>query len=376
MCIRDRWCDIAQAYRAAWQARQGDHEGARKTLAQLPHDFVQSFHFHRKRAVAELAQSGMLDEAAQLVTQALLPVGEDPEVVQSILNAYKQAGRWDDAFVWARRLPSEWREYALGEWAAHALQQGDPDPTRRLNPSERTPAVLMRLARAAQTLNRPQQARSWREDTLRQLKRFPEPWREFQHMLVAIELAQVGDFEQAETVIRQMKRGQPPCFWAARQAANSALEQGDLNYAQRFAALIGAQNLRVRAYAAIAARLYQRGQQQQAQAIIERLKRELQPLKRLAPDASADLADGVCLPIIEAGSYELAQPLLRELEAEMQQIPFNSNRALLMYCIVKCYVRAGRLENAFRIAAEADTPEEQTRALLAILHAQIWGYQN
>ncbi|MCX7993638.1 MAG: cytochrome P450, partial [Fimbriimonadales bacterium] len=30
------WCDIAQAYRAAWQARQGDHEGARKTLAQLP----------------------------------------------------------------------------------------------------------------------------------------------------------------------------------------------------------------------------------------------------------------------------------------------------------------------------------------------------
>ncbi len=364
---------IALAYYAASQARRGDRDAARHTIAQLPHDFVQPLHTYRSRAVIEMAQAGMLDEAAQLVEQAPYEVLEDTEPVRDILDAYKYAGRWNDALGWARQLLPGWREYALGEWAAHALQQGDPDPTRRLNPTERTPGVLMRLARAAYEQNHPQQARQWRDTALKQLERLPPQARDAQRMQVAIELARMGDFEQAERIIRIMAWGQSLRTWAAVQAAHSALTQNRLDIAQRLALNSEPSTLRTKILARIAARYYQIGQHKIAQTLIDRCLQDTRTANRVhLLGYLVGVLHDICMPAIEEGGYELVSSLLRHLETEMKRLDPARDRVFILWGVIQCYVKAGKWEEAFRLAAEADTREGQARALLAILSVQVW----
>ncbi len=363
---------ITLAYYAASQARQGDRDGARRTITQLPHDFIQPLHSYRNRAIIDLAQAGMLDEAAQLVTQAPYEALEDNDPVRGILEAYKHAGRWNDALGWARRLSPGWREYALCEWAAYAQQLGDPDPTRHLNPTERTPGVLMRLARAAREQSRPQQARQWRNAALKQLERLPLQARDAQRTQVAIELARMGDFEQAERIIRSMARGELRT-WAAIQAAKGALAQDRLDIAQRLALNSEPSNLRTKILARIAARYHQIGQQKTAQMLVERYLQETQAANRGHRLGSLiGVLYDVCMPVIEEGSYELVLPQLHHLEAEIKRFAPVRDRVFLAWGVIQCYVKAGKWAEAFRLAAEADTREEQARTLLAILHAQMW----
>jgi hypothetical protein len=134
---------------------------------------TQSFYSMRQSALEEPLRAGLLEVGARLCIEASMPALESSDVPRSLLDAYRRVGRWGDALNWARQLPSEWREFALIEWAAHALQQGDPDPTRNLNAQEQTPALLLRLAHIAQGRNMPQQANRWRTAALQRLKSLP-----------------------------------------------------------------------------------------------------------------------------------------------------------------------------------------------------------
>jgi thioredoxin-like negative regulator of GroEL len=365
--------ETALALFAAAQARKGDHAGARRTLKQLPAGFVQSFHLLRQRALEALLQAGLLEEGARLCIEASLPAMESSDAPRSVLDAYRRAGRWGDALNWARQLPSEWREFALIVWAAHALQQGDPDPTRRLNAQEQTPALLLRLAHIAQGRNMLQQANRWRTEALQRLKSLPANERDLLFHSAAIELARMGDYERAESLIKQIKPRDSLRNWTARQAAYSALEQGNLNRAQRFAEMISAQNIRIRVYARIAARYYQAGDRQTAQAIIDRLVQQMQTQRHTGlVNYAVDMTDGVCRPVIEEDAYPLVQPLLRQLEEEIAKAPSADARKFILHGVLSCYTKAGDLERAFHLAAQQRTRKEQAEALLSILHVYAW----
>lgn len=365
--------ETALALFAAAQARKGDHAGARGTLKQLPAGFMISFHPQRQRALEALLQAGMLEEGARLCIEASLPDLESSDAPRSVLDAYRRAGRWGDALNWARQLPPEWREFSLTEWAAHALQQGDPDPTRRLNAQEQTPALLLRLAHTAQGRNMLQQANRWRTEALQRLKSLPARERDLLLHSAAIELARMGDYERAESLIKQIKPGDSLRSWTARQAAYSALEQGNLNRAQRFASLIDAHNIRIRVYAHIAARYYQAGEKRIAQGLIDRIVQQMQPQRHTGlVNYAVDMTDGVCHPVIEEDAYPLVRPLLRQLEEEVAKAPSADARKFMLNGVLSCYTKAGDLERAFHLAAQQRTHKERAEALLAILHGYAW----
>jgi hypothetical protein len=365
--------ETALAFFAAAQARRGDRAGAQRTLKQLPAGFMMSFHLQRQRALEALLQAGLLEEGARLCIEASLPALESIDAPRSVLDAYRRAGRWGDTLNWARQLPPAWREFALIEWAAHAFQQGDPDPTRHLNAQEQTPALLLRLAHIAQARNRPQPARRWRTAALQRLKNLPVSKRDFLFHSAAIELARMGDYERAESLIKQIKPGDSLRSWAARQAAYSALEQGNLNHAQRFASLIDAQNIRIRVYAHIAARHYRAGERQIAQRLIDRLVQQMQPQRHTGlVNYAVEMTHGICLPAIEQDAYPLVQPLLRQLEEEVARASSADARKFMLNGVLNCYTEAGDLERAFHLAAQQRTRKEQAEALLSILRVYAW----
>ncbi|GIV06739.1 MAG: hypothetical protein KatS3mg016_2314 [Fimbriimonadales bacterium] len=357
---------------AVAQAQRGDRANARKTLQQLPFGFsVLSSAMRRLRVAEDLLQAGMLDEVAESCTQESIAVPMNLEIPQSVLNAYLRAGRWNDALRWARRLPEGWREFALTEWATHALQRGDPDPTRHLNRQEQTPALLLRLAHIAQTHNMHQQARRWRNAAFQRLK---SPATREQTVLLfsaATELARIGDYAQAENLIKQI---QPNSLrrLAARQASFNAMERGDLNQAQRFANLIDSLHARIPVEAHIAARYYRAGETAKAQSLIDRLVQQLLIKRRTDPVLyEMGITRGICRSVIEENAYPLVQPLMRQLEGEIAKMPRGGSRSAMLNELIAGYIKAGDLESAFRLAAQERPPKEQAPALLMILESLI-----
>jgi len=355
---------------AVAQAQRGDRAAARKTLQQLPFgSYILSSEMRRLRVVEDLLQAGMLDEVAESCTQVYIAAPMNLEVPQSVLNAYFRAERWDDALRWARRLSEGWREFSLTEWATQALQRGDPDPTRHLNRQEQTPALLLHIAHIAQTHNRHQQARRWRNAAFQRLK---SPSTRKQTVLLisaAIELARRGDYAQAENLIKQIQPNSLRLL-AARQAAFAAMERGDLNHAQRFANLINFPHARILIEAHIAARYYRAGETTKAQSLINRLVQQLLSKRRTDPVLyEMGITRGLCRSVIEENAYPLVQPLMRQLEGEIAKMPPTGSRTSMLSELIAGYIKAGDLESAFRLAAQERSPKEQAPALLMILQS-------